>query len=849
MALSRTGWEAGEHCGHAPGDAPEHALPGDRPRWPRDRAVDVRHIKLDVALDVPAKTVRGTAVHTVRVLNDGLTRIPFDAVDMAVATVTVDGAPAKFDYDGRTVTVQLAPPRKRGDELVVAIAYEAAPRIGLYFIAPDGGYSDKPLQVWSQGQDEDSRFWFPCYDFEGIKQTFEMVATVPGSWFALSNGRLLEERENGDGTRTFHWSQELPLPTYLVTLATGEFHRIDQSRENLTIDYFVEAEDAVAGERTFRNTPAMIALFEELTGVAYPWAKYSQIVVRDFVFGGMENTSATTMTKNIIVDEKASRDFTSDDLISHELAHMWYGDLLTCRDWSHGWLNESFATYLELLWDERKHGIDEYRHGVIINTEAYLGERYRRPIVTNVMREPIDIFDRHLYEKGSVVLHTLRGVLGDDQFFRALQRYTRDHQHQGVITQDLIDAIERETGRNLEWFFDQYVFRPGHPQFNVSWSWDDATSSAAVSVKQTQKTDNGTAIFRIPLVIDFTTGRAKPRLFRVEITEAEHTFVFPLPKKPDLCRFDPYNRVLKELDFEKSVGELRLQLRDDDDVSGRELAAAGLGKKGGREAVEALAAAVKRDRFWGVGASAAKALGAVRSEAARDALIANIGVRHHKVRRAVVAALGEFRGDQVAFAALEGPARRDRSWFVEAEAHRGIGKLRLAGSFDGLVAGMERPSFRQLIRQACIDGFVELRDERAFDHLLGAAKYGAPQQSRTPAVAAIGRLGVFFPDRKRRTGEELAGFLRDPDFRVRVAAAGALRAIMDGSQTSALDAMAVRELDGRGVRAAREAALNIRKGIDTTAEVKALRDEFEKLRDENQKLKDRLGKVEATKSR
>ncbi len=849
MATDRTSWDAREHRAHSasPGDSPEHALPGDAPRWPRDRAVDVRHIKLDVALDVPAKRVSGTATHTVRALNDGLSRIPFDAIDMRISAVTVDGKSATFHYDGSVLDVVLTPARERGAELILAITYEATPRIGLYFIGPDEAYPDKPLQVWSQGQDEDSRFWFPCYDYEGTKQTLEMLATVPSNWFALSNGRLVEDRANPGGTRTFHWLQELPLPTYLITLACGEFQRIDQSREGLTIDYFVEAEDAEDGARTFANTPEMIALFERLTGQPYPWAKYSQIVVRDFVFGGMENTSATTMTRNIIVDPKAARDFTSDDLISHELAHMWYGDLLTCRDWSHGWLNESFATYLELLWDESKHGIDDYRQGVIVNTDAYLGERYRRPIVTKVMREPIDIFDRHLYEKGSAVLHTLRGLLGDDQFFRSLQRYTRDNQHKSVITQDLIDAIEAETGRNLEWFFDQYVFRPGHPSFKVSWSWDEESSTASVSVKQTQKTDNGAAIFRIPVTIDFQAGRARPRPFKVEVSAAEHTFVFPLAKKPDLCRFDPYNRVLKELDFEKSIGELRLQLRIDDDIAGRQQAAASLGEKGGAAAVEALTAAVKGDRWWGVSAAAAKALGAIRTEAARDALVSCLNARQHKVRRAVVAALGEFRGDESVFRALEPLAKRDQSWFVESEAHRSIGKLRVAGSFDRLVAGMERPAFRQLIRQGCIDGFVELRDERGFEHLLTAAKYGAPHQSRQAATSAVGRLGACFPERKRPLGEDLGTLLRDPDFRIRSAAAGALRAIMDERQVDALDAMAARELDGRGVRAAREAALNIRKGTDTTAEVKALRDDLEKLRDENRALRDRVTKVEAAK--
>lgn len=826
---------------------PPHALPGDRPVWPRDRVVDILHVKIEVALDIEARRVRGTVTHTVSTLNDGTRFVPFDAVDMTISSVTVGKRDAPFEYDGRQLTVDIGEGRKRGQELPIAITYEAAPRIGMYFIGPDTGYPDKPRQVWTQCQDEDTRFWLPCFDHPSDKFTSDVVVTVPGDWFALSNGRLLSDKRNRDGTRTFHWHQDRPHPAYLLTIAAGEFARIEGAADRVPIDYYVEPKDVEAAERTFANTPAMVALFEKLTGMPYPWAKYSQVVVRDFVFGGMENTSATTMTENILLDAKAKRDFDSDDLISHELAHQWFGDLLTCRDWSHGWLNEGFATYFEMLWDEHHHGVDRYRQGVIDNTRLYLDERYRRPIVTNVFHDPIDIFDRHLYEKGSLVLHMLRGELGDEAFFRALQRYVREHAEQNVITQDLVDAIAAETGRSLEWFFDQWVYRPGHPKLKVSWSWDDERGLAAVSVKQTQETADGTPIFRFPVTIDFRKGRGKPQAFRVEVTRAEEQFVFPLPWKPDLCRFDPYGWVLKELEWDKSVGELRLQLRDDDSILGRAWAAAELGKKGGAEATAALEAAVMGDRWWGVQAAAARALGEVRTTAARDALLRCLAVRQPRARRAVVAALGEFRGDEAVFEALQKYARRDQSWFVEAEACRSLGKLRLPAAFDAIAAQFDRPSFRQVVRVGCIDGLVELRDERGFELLRRAARYGEPFQARPPAVGALARLGEFFPERKKVLGEEIAAFLDDPDFRVRIAAANALKTLKDESQIPALERMAARELDGRGVRMARENALALRKGAATDDEVRKLREEFEKLRDENAKLRDRLERLEARK--
>ena len=824
---------------------PPHAMPGDHAVWPRDRVVDVLHMKVDVRLDVPNKRVIGTVTHTVAPMNDGVVAAEFDAIDMDIQSVVVAKQPATYRYDGAKLFVELGT-RKKGQEVTVAIQYTATPRIGLYFIQPDEGYPEKPVQVWSQCQDEDTRYWIPCFDHPSEKQTTEMIATVPETWFALSNGRLLQEKKNKDGTKRFHWHQDRPHSTYIITLAAGEFSQIKASHNGLNVDYFVEPKDVESGELTFKNTPEMIRVFEEITGVAYPWAKYSQIVVRDFVFGGMENTSATTMTETILLDKKATKDYSSDPLISHELAHMWYGDLLTCRDWSHGWLNESFATYMEMLWDERFLGVDEYRRGAIENTELYVEERYRRPIVTNVFNEPIDIFDRHLYEKGSVVLHTLRGVLGDDQFFRSIQRYTRDNQERSVITQDLVNAIAAETGRNLEWFFDQWVYRPGHPEFKVGWSWDDDAKLATVSVKQTQGTDDGTpAVFRAPLTIDFRKGRAKPVAFKVEVNQREQTFVFPLAAKPDLCRFDPYNWVLKELDFEKSSGELRLQLRDDDDIAGRQRAATGLGKKGGADAVGALEAAVTADKHWSVQAAAAKALGVARTSAARAALLRSLAVRHPKARRAVVAALGEFKGDEAVFAALVPLAKRDASYFVESEANKSIGKLRLPGSMDVLKASIRRGSYREIVRQGCIHGFVELREEAGLEEILAAAKYGSPPQARQVAIGALARLGQYFEARQKELGETIAEFTDDPDFRVRIAAANALSTLRATDQVKALERMAAKELDGRAVRTAREAAAKLRKGGETASEVKALREEFEKLREQNGELRDKVDRLEA----
>ena len=844
MSLLRLAERCG--CRDTGGFPGTHPLPGDRPAWPADRPAEIRHVRLDLTLEPGDGLLFGTATYDLSPFSDGLDSITFDAVEMEISGAVLDRRPAVFDYDGSHLRVRLEPPGLRGQERRLSVTYAARPRAGMYFIRPDQSYPDKPSQAWTQGQDDDSRHWFPCFDQPNGRQTTEARITVPGDWLVLSNGRLLEDKKLRNGLRRFHWHQDRPHSTYLVSVVAGPFERVELASQGPLVDCYVEPQHLPAVERTFGATPAMIAFFEQVIGLPYPWSKYSQAVVRDFVLGGMENTTATTLTDAIVVDERAGLDYRAEPLVSHELAHQWFGNLLTCREWSHGWLNEGFATYLELLWDEHRWGRDWYQSGVMENTREYLEESYRRPLVSNVYRAPIDIFDRHLYEKGALVLHMLRHVLGDEAFFRSLRRYAREHADRGVLTQDFVDAIEAETGRNLGWFFDQWVFKPGHPALKVAWAWDEATRVATVTVDQTQEARDGVPeAFRFPVTIDFRSLRGRRRAVRVEVGERHHVFAFPLPARPDVCRFDPDNEVLKEIVFEKAPLELLLQLRSDDGVSGRCYAAHELARSGAAEAVGALETALRHDRAWRVQAEAARALGEVRTNAARDALLRGLGVREPRARRAVAEALGEFRLDESVLEALLPVARRDASWFVRAEALRAAGRLRIPRAFDPLVEALSVRSFREVVRAGALDGLVELRDERAVDVIEGAAHYGEPAAARRFAVSALGRLGTVLPGRSKDLADRVVPFLRDPDFRVRMAAAGALKALGVDSHVQELESMARREVDGRTVRAAREAALALRNPAPVAAATAPLRDDLERVREENSRLAERLAVLEA----
>ena len=326
--------------------------------------------------------------------------------------------------------------------------------------------------MWTQGQDEDAHYWFPCIDYPNAKATTEVKATVPAGYFVLSNGALVKTTSNASKkTKTYHWKMDIPHVTYLVSCVAGKFTGHTDDVDGTPVSYYVQPGREADGARSFGKTPKMLRFFGERLNHKYPYAKYAQIAVSDFIFGGMENTTATTQTDTTLHDERAHLDFSSDPLVAHELAHQWFGDLLTCKDWSHAWLNEGFATYFEALFREFDRGADEFGYYRVALQDAYKREdrdHYRRSIVTNVYVEPVDLFDRHLYEKGACVLHMIRTQLGDDLWWKAIARYVADNAMRNVETVDLARAIEDVSGLNFAPFFDQWVLHAGHPDFDVA---------------------------------------------------------------------------------------------------------------------------------------------------------------------------------------------------------------------------------------------------------------------------------------------------------------------------------------------------------------------------------------------
>lgn len=832
----------------------DFAFPSTRPRYAPDRVVDIEHVALRIELDVASRALRGEARLTFRGLAAGARWIELDAVELEIEAVELGGRGLEYQHDGRRLRVQLPAPLVAGARHDLDVLYHGTPRRGLYFVGPDAGYPDKALQVWSQGQDEDARYWFPCFDAPHEKATSEVEVTVPAELMAISNGVLVSDRVDG-ARRTLRWRLDVPHSCYLVTLAVGDFAMVEHRWRDVPVAYYAERRRITDAERTLARTPQMLELFSNLFGVPYPYPRYAQVFVSDFIFGGMENTSATTLTDAVLLDERAALDYDVDALVAHELAHQWFGDLVTCRDWGEGWLNEGFATYAEYLWREHHEGRDAADLELEEWAESYFGEdagRYRRTIATKHYDEPIDIFDHHLYEKGGRVLHMLRHELGDAAFFASIRHYLDKHQHGVVETRDLARAIEDATGRVLDWFFSQWVVDgAGHPELSVEVAWDSARSAVRVAVEQKQKVDGKTPRFRLSTRMRFVLA-GTPVERALEITESQQVFFFELGSAPEQAIFDPGRVLLARLDVDKPEGMWAAELAGAALAVDRIAAARALGKRGGVVATRALGVALERDGSWAVREAAALALATRQSEQVVARLVQALGAEANpRARRGVVRALGALRGQPAAERAVVALVRAgDPSYFVEAEASLALGKLRAAEAPTLLRQAAVRDSFSDVLRQYAYRGLAEARDETALGFLLEATAWGRPPQGRRAAVNALAQLTRGRGDREaRQVREELERLLEDRDFRVQAAAIEGLAVVGDAAAVPALRRLIGRELDGRLVRRAREVLRDLEEGVAASEQLRRLRDELDELRSTTARLRERLDALEHERAR
>ncbi|GAB3166459.1 M1 family aminopeptidase [Telluribacter humicola] len=557
---------------------------------------DILHTRLDVGFDWLRQHVLGSALITFKPYFFPQSTLELDAKGFDIQSVVQIDTLRRIDslsqqsvmepiqdqleytYDRRKLTIHLKRKYTRKDTLYVLINYTAKPNEqprdepddhptdkGLYFINADGLEEGKPRQIWTQGETEANSAWFPTVDAPNEKMTHDFYIRVDSTYKTLSNGLLVNSTINDDGTRTDHWKQSLPHAPYLAMLAVGDFAVVKETMPTgLELSYYVEPQYAKDAKAIFGRTPEMIAFFSNTFGIEFPWEKYAQIAVRDFTAGAMENTTATVHEEGVQADTRSLVDGNSDNVIAHELAHHWFGDLVTSEEWGQLPLNESFANYSEYLWNEYHKGNDEADWLNLQEVRQYLAEADQKqvPLIRYFYKHREDMFDSHSYAKGGRVLHMLRRYVGDDAFFLAIRRYLRNNRFGSAEINDLRREFEAVTGEDLNWFFDQWFMRPGHPVIKVEQEYAGSTGKLRLKVSQMQDT-LATTVYRLPLKVDVWVNGQKNQ-YDVEINKARQTLEFPVSKRPDLVVFDSEAQLLGPVEHEKNRPEWVFQFYNSD---------------------------------------------------------------------------------------------------------------------------------------------------------------------------------------------------------------------------------------------------------------------------------------------
>ena len=537
---------------------------------------DLVHTKLEVKFNWERQHLLGKALLELKPYFYPQNELVLDAKGFDIHRVSlVEGnqkSSLEYQYNKEKLTIALDRSYKRDENYFVEIDYTAKPGeleaggseaitsdIGLYFINPTGEDPKKPQQIWTQGETEASSCWFPTIDSPNQRTTQEIYITVQEKFITLSNGQLVYSRGNGDGTRTDYWKMDQPHAPYLFMMAIGEFAVVKESWEDLEVSYYVEPEYEKYAKEIFGRTPEMMTHFSDLLNYPYPWSKYSQVVVRDYVSGAMENTTASVFMEDLQVDSRYLIDQDWDGIIAHELFHQWFGDLVTCESWSNLTLNEAFATYSEYLWVEHLLGKDEADKVGYEALQSYLQESQQKQVdlIRFYYQDREDMFDSHSYAKGSLVLHMLRSYLGDEAFFETLHQYLKTYEYQPVEVHHLRLAAEKVCGEDLNWFFSQWFLASGHPQLLIETNYSG--DSLLVSITQQQDPET-TPIYKLP--IDLEIWHAQQKISKSVVLESQYQeFRFYTDFEPDLVVVDADNKLLAEIKYDRTREELISQYR------------------------------------------------------------------------------------------------------------------------------------------------------------------------------------------------------------------------------------------------------------------------------------------------
>ena len=760
-----------------------------------DHKVEPEHFKIEIEFDFEKNLVSSITTINALVKAESVNEITLDAKNLIISQVLIDNQQANFNNTGRKLNIEVGHELQRGTKITLQITSSVQePLAGVYFVKPSTEYPQKHLHVWTQGQDEDTSYYIPCFDHPSFKQTTEVIINkVPQGMIALSNGKLLSKTDS-----SYHYRFDVAHSIYLLSIVVGNFIEFLDHWDDVPVSFYVHPSRLEDGHRAFDKTKKMVQFYSEFIGVKYPYFKYSQIAVSDFIFGGMENTTVTTQTDQTLHDERAHLDFSSDGLVAHELAHQWFGDLLTCKEWAHAWLNESFATYFQALFFEHDLGKDEFDYQMFQNAEAYFNEdetEYRRSIVYNKYSEPIELFDSHLYPGGSWRLHMLRQKFGTEEFKKVMKYYVEQNKYRNVETIDLQRAFEKVTGSNVDSFFDQWLYKAGYPSIEFDYSWEEQSKLLKMKIKQTQNLTSG-QLFKFDTEVKIVEESKQEKIIPFTIQEKEQTFFVYLDKKPLFASFDHKNSILKKLVIKANPCFLKNQITLDNEIVGRIDAIHSLSNEKNIDTITFLGKQLTAEGFWGVQNHIASTLASLGGSESENYLLNGLTIKHPKARRGVIKALASFTHSTKTSSALINLLNdSDPSYYVESEACKSLGLLKDSASIDFLIQQLSKESHSETIRQGALEGLAAIQDKRSFDTLLEWTKIGKPLFARITAIISLAKLGKLM--NQETALEVLSQLTQEPNFRIKMATISGFNNLGNKKAISYLTKFQNQEADGR----------------------------------------------------
>jgi aminopeptidase N len=780
---------------------------------PESAPMDVLHYAIDLRLDPRALALDGTCTLRFEPRGPDLIQLPLELAGLQVSGVVDErGRQLSYTHDGERLIVNLAERLMAGQQSAVSISYWGTPKKGLHFAGLRDGLA---TQVFTHGQCADAHWWFPCWDQLGERATSEVRVTMPKSWTSLAAGVRVERTDNGESV-TERWVMDVPHVTYLETLVAGRFAVSESSAGSIPLVALCEPACQPYLETALASTPGVLAFLQELTGLAYPYPKYGQACVDNFLWSGMENISATTLKDEILLDERGLRDARPEGLIAHEAAHQWFGDLMTCGSWSDVWLNEGLATYAGMLYVEATEGPDAFKAAMRDLQEAYVAADVgdaRRPTVYGVYEDPEDLFTRggQTYGGAASRVHLLRGMLGDRLFFDGIRTYVAENQGRDVVTADFQRAMEKASGRNLESFFVQWFHSSGYPEFEFDWSWDE-TGKLVVEIAQVQEATRGTpGAFEVPVLLE-VRDEGGSSVSTLQLTKRRNVFELHAPERPTWVSFDHGSWIPKKLDYEAGFDEALARAARDEDPNGRRDAIRALARMADRVreparhqfAVAEIANNLRKHSASAVRVDAAKALGTLGGDEARERLMAaaasdsDPGVRVQSLRE--LARWGE--SDELAKFARDQYAK-GYSYAVMAAAGELIAASDPGQAYAWVTAKLFEESPQDRLRVELIAVLAKLPHDGVVPQLVAwTSDDSASNESRTAAAKALGDLGRGSTPAR----EALIGLLDERDFKLRNAALVALGKLGDHRARTELQRFYEASVDPREKRAI-EAAL------------------------------------------